>query len=119
MGHRLVRCHIPCRRSPFKRDPYPQTSIRVRLRSPLPTFHLSRPRHSFAKYFGSGVIIATAFIHLLAPAYSELTSPCLGAAWQDYVRHSPQLVPKLIGVRNNLALPPSTCSPIVLRHIHS
>ncbi|KAF8262618.1 ZIP-like iron-zinc transporter [Lactarius quietus] len=38
----------------------------------------------FAKYFGSGVIIATAFIHLLSPAIDELTSPCLGPAWQDY-----------------------------------
>lgn len=38
----------------------------------------------FAKYFGSGVIIATAFIHLLGPAIEELTSPCLGPAWQDY-----------------------------------
>nr|AMD82963.1 zinc transporter protein ZIP1 [Russula atropurpurea] len=37
-----------------------------------------------AKYFGSGVIIATGFIHLLAPGISELTSPCLGAAWQGY-----------------------------------
>jgi len=38
----------------------------------------------FAKYFGSGVIIATAFIHLLSPAINELTSPCLGSAWQGY-----------------------------------
>ncbi|THH10716.1 hypothetical protein EW146_g8287 [Bondarzewia mesenterica] len=38
----------------------------------------------FAKYFGSGVIIATAFIHLLSPALSELTSPCLASGWQDY-----------------------------------
>ncbi|KAG2039860.1 ZIP-like iron-zinc transporter [Suillus americanus] len=38
----------------------------------------------FAKYFGSGVIIATAFIHLLSPAISELTSPCLSPAWQVY-----------------------------------
>jgi len=30
-----------------------------------------------AKYFGSGVIIATAFIHLLAPAVEALGSPCL------------------------------------------
>lgn len=30
-----------------------------------------------AKFFGSGVIIATAFIHLLAPAISALYSPCL------------------------------------------
>jgi len=28
--------------------------------------------------------IATAFIHLLSPGLSELTSPCLGAAWQVY-----------------------------------
>jgi len=38
----------------------------------------------FAKYFGSGVIIATAFIHLLSPAIDELGSPCLGAEWQIY-----------------------------------
>ncbi|EMD38804.1 hypothetical protein CERSUDRAFT_47146 [Gelatoporia subvermispora B] len=37
-----------------------------------------------AKYFGSGVIIATAFIHLLDPATDELTSPCLSPAWQEY-----------------------------------
>ncbi|KAF8493246.1 ZIP-like iron-zinc transporter [Russula emetica] len=37
-----------------------------------------------AKYFGSGVIIATGFIHLLAPGISELTSPCLGPEWQIY-----------------------------------
>lgn len=29
--------------------------------------------------------IATAFIHLLSPAISELTAPCLGPAWQVYV----------------------------------
>lgn len=34
----------------------------------------------FAKFFGSGVIIATAYIHLLAPAWDELTSDCLVAA---------------------------------------
>lgn len=38
----------------------------------------------FAKYFGSGVIIATAFIHLLAPGVEELQSPCLAQAFQDY-----------------------------------
>jgi zinc transporter 1/2/3 len=40
--------------------------------------------HRFAKYFGSGVIIATAFIHLLAPAFEELSSECLSGAWNDY-----------------------------------
>ncbi|ORY27748.1 putative low-affinity zinc ion transporter [Naematelia encephala] len=38
----------------------------------------------FAKFFGSGVIIATAFIHLLAPAWDELTSSCLSGAWTEY-----------------------------------
>ncbi|KAI0306097.1 ZIP-like iron-zinc transporter [Multifurca ochricompacta] len=38
----------------------------------------------FAKYFGSGVIIATAFIHLLSPAIDELSSPCLGPQWTAY-----------------------------------
>ncbi|KAF9007211.1 ZIP zinc/iron transport family [Cyathus striatus] len=38
----------------------------------------------FAKYFGSGVIIATGFIHLLDPGIDALTSPCLDPAWLDY-----------------------------------
>ncbi|KAJ3996316.1 ZIP-like iron-zinc transporter [Lentinula boryana] len=38
----------------------------------------------FAKWFGSGVIIATAFIHLLSPAIDELGSPCLSEAWSEY-----------------------------------
>ena len=37
-----------------------------------------------AKYFGSGVIVATAFIHLLAPAQDALTSPCLSGPITDY-----------------------------------
>ncbi|CAN8098663.1 unnamed protein product [Discula destructiva] len=39
---------------------------------------LQVPKVAFfiAKYFGSGVIIATAFIHLLAPANEALASPC-------------------------------------------
>lgn len=64
-----------------------------------------------AKYFGSGVIvrivpslasilltftqIATALIHLLEPAVDELGSPCLAAAWGDYVS-TPRLVPELL-----------------------
>ena len=41
----------------------------------------------FAKYFGAGVIIATAFIHLLDPAYSEIGGDsCVGMTghWADY-----------------------------------
>ncbi|KAI1755334.1 ZIP zinc/iron transport family [Xylaria castorea] len=30
-----------------------------------------------AKYFGSGVIIGTAFLHLLSPAFEALNNPCL------------------------------------------
>ncbi|PLW36697.1 hypothetical protein PCANC_06302 [Puccinia coronata f. sp. avenae] len=36
------------------------------------------------KYFGSGVILATALIHLLAPASEALSSPCLPAGWSLY-----------------------------------
>ena len=38
----------------------------------------------FCKYFGSGVIIATAFIHLLAPAVDALTDPCLTGPITEY-----------------------------------
>ncbi|KAG4431651.1 hypothetical protein IFR05_012874 [Cadophora sp. M221] len=37
-----------------------------------------------AKYFGSGVIVATAFIHLMAPATEALQSPCLTGPITDY-----------------------------------
>ena len=41
----------------------------------------------FARYFGAGVIVATAFIHLLDPAYSEIgPDTCVGmtGGWADY-----------------------------------
>lgn len=37
-----------------------------------------------AKYFGIGVIIATALIHLLQPANEYLTNKCLGELWNAY-----------------------------------
>ncbi|KAL8846265.1 MAG: hypothetical protein Q9221_008638 [Calogaya cf. arnoldii] len=37
-----------------------------------------------AKYFGSGVIIATAFIHLLTPANDALRNPCLTGPITEY-----------------------------------
>ncbi|KAF7969455.1 hypothetical protein HWV62_22339 [Athelia sp. TMB] len=46
--------------------------------------HVPKGLFDFAKYFGSGVIIATAFIHLLSPAMDELGSPCLNPAWLEY-----------------------------------
>ncbi|KAK0202767.1 ZIP-like iron-zinc transporter [Desarmillaria ectypa] len=46
--------------------------------------HVPTAVFDFAKYFGSGVIIATAFIHLLSPALEALSSECLAEGWQVY-----------------------------------
>lgn len=37
-----------------------------------------------AKFFGSGVIVATGFIHLLEPASDSLGDPCLGGTFAEY-----------------------------------
>ncbi|CCH62414.1 hypothetical protein TBLA_0H01270 [Henningerozyma blattae CBS 6284] len=37
-----------------------------------------------AKFFGSGVIIATAFVHLLEPAADALGNACLGGTFAEY-----------------------------------
>lgn len=37
-----------------------------------------------AKYFGSGVVIATSLIHLLQPASENLGNSCLGPGWAEY-----------------------------------
>ncbi|KAI0033907.1 ZIP zinc/iron transport family [Vararia minispora EC-137] len=56
---------------------FPVLARRTSLGIPKPVFE-------FAKYFGSGVIIATAFIHLLSPALGALSSACLSDAWLQY-----------------------------------
>jgi zinc transporter 1/2/3 len=60
----------------------------ARTRSPSSQrrFSFRMPPTAFfvAKYFGSGVIVATSLIHLLQPANEALTNPCLSAAWEDY-----------------------------------
>ncbi|KAJ7038872.1 ZIP-like iron-zinc transporter [Mycena alexandri] len=38
----------------------------------------------FAKHFGSGIILGTAFIHLLAPGIEALGNPCLSEGWRKY-----------------------------------
>ncbi|OZJ01616.1 hypothetical protein BZG36_05383, partial [Bifiguratus adelaidae] len=38
----------------------------------------------FAKFFGTGVILATAFIHMLPSAFSSFSSPCLPSGWNVY-----------------------------------
>lgn len=37
-----------------------------------------------AKFFGSGVIVATGFIHLLEPASDALGNKCLGGTFANY-----------------------------------
>ncbi|KAI0791477.1 ZIP-like iron-zinc transporter [Irpex lacteus] len=59
---------------------FPVVAKRTRWLAP----RVPRGVFDFAKYFGSGVIIATAFIHLLDPALDELGSPCLAAEWGVY-----------------------------------
>lgn len=49
-----------------------------------PRIHIPPAVFNFAKYFGSGVIIATAFIHLLEPGVDALSAPCLNENFQNY-----------------------------------
>ncbi|KAL2044690.1 hypothetical protein N7G274_002464 [Stereocaulon virgatum] len=60
---------------------FPVVAKRVRrLRIPLYVY-------LFARYFGAGVIVATAFIHLLDPAYAEIgPQTCVGmtGGWANY-----------------------------------
>ena len=53
----------------------------------IPRLHISLYVYLFARYFGAGVIVATAFIHLLDPAYAEIgRDTCVGmtGGWADY-----------------------------------
>ncbi|CAN9295938.1 unnamed protein product [Alternaria alternata] len=46
-------------------------------------FHL--PSFLGAKHFGTGVLVATAFVHLLPTAFGSLNDPCLSSFWTtDY-----------------------------------
>ncbi|KAI4272499.1 MAG: hypothetical protein L6R35_006480 [Caloplaca aegaea] len=47
-------------------------------RLPIPHYFLFISRH-----FGTGVLIATAFVHLLPTAFVSLTDPCLPAFWNE------------------------------------
>ncbi|PWY90311.1 ZIP zinc/iron transport family [Aspergillus sclerotioniger CBS 115572] len=53
----------------------------------IPRWNIPYPVYLFARYFGTGVIVATAFIHLLDPAYENIgTTTCVGVSghWADY-----------------------------------
>ncbi|KAL1933401.1 hypothetical protein VTP01DRAFT_7491 [Rhizomucor pusillus] len=39
---------------------------------------------TIAKFFGTGVILATAFVHMLPEALENFSSPCLTEGWQSY-----------------------------------
>ncbi|KAI9014305.1 ZIP zinc transporter-domain-containing protein [Hyaloraphidium curvatum] len=39
---------------------------------------------SIFKHFGAGIILATGFIHMFAPAFSNLTNVCLSDFWLEY-----------------------------------
>ncbi|KAA8642481.1 putative plasma membrane zinc ion transporter [Aspergillus tanneri] len=38
----------------------------------------------FVSHFGTGVLIATAFVHLLPTAFQSLNNPCLSIFWTEY-----------------------------------
>jgi zinc transporter 1/2/3 len=42
-----------------------------------------------AKHFGTGVLIATAFVHLLPTAFLSLSDPCLSTFWTDSYQAMP------------------------------
>jgi solute carrier family 39 (zinc transporter), member 1/2/3 len=53
----------------------------------VPRLHIPLYVYLFARYFGAGVIVATAFIHLLDPAYAEIgPNTCVGmtGGWAQY-----------------------------------
>jgi zinc transporter 1/2/3 len=56
-------------------------------RIPVPHQFLFVSRH-----FGTGVLIATAFVHLLPTAFESLTDPCLPYIWNEGYPAMPGLV---------------------------
>ncbi|KAG5186306.1 Zinc/iron permease [Tribonema minus] len=54
---------------------------------------------TFGNFFGAGVVLATALIHMIMPAIENLTNPCLGAAAEVY-----EALPLLIVLVSILAM---------------
>lgn len=51
----------------------------------LPGLRIPRRFFFAVRHFGTGVLIATAFVHLLPTAFKSLGNPCLGTFWtKDY-----------------------------------
>lgn len=53
------------------------------LASRFQTLRLSSKVLTLGKQFGAGIILATAFIHMMPTAMSNLSSPCLGPAFSE------------------------------------
>ncbi|KAF8254000.1 Zinc/iron permease [Wilcoxina mikolae CBS 423.85] len=49
----------------------------------FPRLRIPRSFLFFARHFGTGVLIATAFAHLLPTAFTSLTDPCLPPLWNQ------------------------------------
>ncbi|KAG0374156.1 hypothetical protein BGX24_010742, partial [Mortierella sp. AD032] len=63
----------------------------------LPMMIRDSPRTRFAvqlgKYFGAGVVLSVAFVHILPEALFALTHPCLSKAWtDDYPGYAPLIM---------------------------
>eukprot|EP00898_Chlorokybus_atmophyticus_P001050 jgi/Chlat1/1946/Chrsp157S02258 len=48
-----------------------------------PSLRLPRWLFDYGRNFGTGVILATAFVHMLEPSFSALSSPCLSSLWNQ------------------------------------
>eukprot|EP00128_Syssomonas_multiformis_P002379 Colp12_sorted_trinity150504_noHs@6901 len=48
-----------------------------------PHLRLSPNMVLYGRSFGTGVVLATAFVHMLPPAFFALTSPCLSEVWNS------------------------------------
>ncbi|KAF2217482.1 hypothetical protein CERZMDRAFT_108201 [Cercospora zeae-maydis SCOH1-5] len=57
-----------------------------------PKLHVPHHALFISRHFGTGVLIATAFVHLLPTAYTHLTNPCLPPFWTDTYPEMPGLV---------------------------
>jgi zinc transporter 1/2/3 len=67
-------CSFPIVVKRFPRIPVPQTFLFI------------------ARHFGTGVLIATAFVHLLPTAFESLTDPCLPYFWNKGYSAMPGLI---------------------------
>ncbi|KAL3454391.1 Zinc/iron permease [Aspergillus insuetus] len=63
-------------------SPTPQTPSPIS--KSTSTFRIPQPLLFALKHFGSGILLATAFIHLLAPASEALRNPCLTGVVTEY-----------------------------------